>query len=126
MDDNVLITAEARAYKDYIESKWGHLFHVELEKPLRDLFPKPEQKFLHSIWRLGAADIVVFKNSKPICVLEPGGRQHYDEVQAKRDARKQKLCSLNNVKCLHIMNGTMSRVSKRQWKKFIGSYLFGQ
>lgn len=121
-----LITDEARAYKKYIEDKWGHLFRVELEMRMKDLLPEPTKKYLRSIWSLGSADVAVFnkRTDKLICILEPGGVQHYDEAQWKRDMRKEKLCNMNGVGCLKVMNGTMERVAKRTWRTLVGSFLF--
>jgi len=64
------------------------------------------------------------KTLELVSIFEPGGGQHYDEAQENADVRKEKLCHLNGVGCLKVMNGTMEAVAKRTWRKLVGSFLF--
>lgn len=122
---NNRITDTAKAISTYIENKWGHLFDVDLETPLRTLFPEPDNCGLKHIWKYGSADIVVRKKGIVICIIEPGGGQHFEEKQSKNDSRKWKLCELNGVRCLTMMNGVMEQLSNRKWRSLLGRYLFG-
>jgi hypothetical protein len=120
-----IITEEAVRYKDYIEKTWPKLV-VKLEIPLSKLFPKPENKGLLHIWRYGAADVVVYRNGKLVCIVEPGGAHHMtDEKQKKNDRRKWKLCDINHVKCLRVMNGTLDALSNRKKRQMVGNHIFG-
>jgi len=118
-----MITDDVIQIEKYVNRTWKQ-FQTQKEIALRDLFPKPENKGLNHIWTYGSADLVIFYNNKPICILEPGGAQHFEEKQHKNDARKFKLCELNNCTCLHMMNGLIDRLSKKQFRKMIGSYLW--
>ena len=124
MSDDLKVTEEAKAIKAYIEQKWSRLFSVELEVPLKQVFNEPENSGLKHIWRYGFADLVVFRDNKPMAIIEPGGGQHFGEKQSLNDRRKWKLAEQNGVRCLHVMNGVMNSLSKRKWRELIGSYLF--
>ncbi len=124
MSEDLKVTEEARAIKAYIEQAWSRLFCVKLEVPLSEVFSEPEETGLKHIWRYGSADLVVFRNAKPVAIIEPGGGQHFDEKQSVNDRRKWKLAEQNGVRCLHVMNGVMKSLSKRKWRALIGSYLF--
>ncbi len=122
--DDIRITEEAKQIKDFIDSTWGKHFQTELEKPLSNLFPEPENDGLRHIWRYGSADIVVYKSGKVIAIIEPGGSHHFEEKQSLNDRRKWKLAEINGVRCVGMMNGIMDQLSKRQWRNLLGSYLF--
>ncbi len=119
-----VITSEARAIGSYVTKTWPE-FKVRLEVRLSDLFAKPTNSGLQHIWRYGSADIVVFRCGQVVCIIEPGGAHHFrDAKQKKNDARKWKLCDINGVRCLSVVNGLMEALSKRAWRKLVGSYLF--
>lgn len=118
-----IITEEVKKLETYINKTWPK-FTTQKEIALKDIFPEPENKGLKHIWKYGSADLIVFYNNKPVCILEPGGRQHFDEKQHKNDARKFKLCELNNCRCLHMMNRLIDRLSKKQFRKLIGGFLW--
>lgn len=121
-----IITEEAKAIKAYILKTWPTLFTVDLERPLREIFPEPTNRGLKHIWQYGAADIVVRKKGKIVSIIEPGGGQHFsDEKQKKNDSRKWKICDINNVRCLCVMNGVRRALSNRKWRSLLGRYLFG-
>ena len=124
MLDNVRVTEEAKAIKAYIEQTWPRLFHARLEVQLREIFDQPENSGLKHIWHSGAADLVVFRDGKPIAIIEPGGSHHFEEKQSLNERRKWKLAELNGVQCLQVMNDVMSALSKRKWRALIGSCLF--
>lgn len=118
------ITQDAILIENYINKTWKK-FQTKKEVPLRNLVPEPKNKGLKHIWKYGTADVVVFRNGKVVCVIEPGGSHHFqDEKQIKNDARKWKLCDINGVKCLHLVNGVISNISKRQLRNMIGKLLF--
>ena len=124
MLDDLKVTEEAKAIKVYIEQKWPRFFFVKLEVPLKEIFNEPENSGLKHIWRYGSADLVVFRDNKPMAIIEPGGGQHFGEKQSLNDRRKWKLAEQNGIRCLHVMNGVMNSLSKRKWRALIGSYLF--
>lgn len=124
MLDELKITEEAKAIKAYIDQKWSRLFCVKLEVPLKQVFNEPENSGLKHIWCYGSADLVVFRDNKPVAIIEPGGAHHFDEKQSLNDRRKWKLAEQNGVRCLHVMNGVMNSLSKRKWRALIGSFLF--
>lgn len=126
MSDDLRVTEEAKAIKAYIEQTWPRLFSAKVEVPLRTIFPEPENTGLKHIWRYGSADLIVFRNAKPIAIIEPGGGQHFDEKQSLNDRRKWKLSEQNGVRCLHVMNSVMNSLSKRKWRALVGSYLFSK
>lgn len=119
------ITDEVKNIESYINRTWKN-FQTELEINLCDLFPEPENKGLKHIWRYGAADLVVRKNGRVVCIIETGGSHHFeDEKQQKNDARKWKLCEINNVRCVQMINGMQKGLSNRQWRNLLGRFLFG-
>lgn len=122
--DDPRITEEAKTIQEYIETTWGKHFTTMLERPLRELFPEPENASLRHIWRYGSADLVVYRGGKPVAIIEPGGAHHFDEKPSLNDRRKWKLAEVNDVKCLTMMNGLMGRLSNRKWRDLLGSYLF--
>lgn len=118
-----MITEDVIKLEQYINQTWAQ-FKTQKEIALRDLFLEPENKGLKHIWKYGSADLVVFCNDRPICIIEPGGAQHFEKKQHKNDARKFKLCELNDCRCLHMINGLMNRLSKRQFRKLLGGYVY--
>lgn len=119
-----LITDEVLKLEDYIHSQWN-FFQTELEVPLKNIFQEPENNGLQHIWQYGSADLVVRRNNKILCIIEPGGGHHFEEKQSLNDRRKWKLCDINNVSMLSLMNGVFDRLSNRQKRKLLGRYLFG-
>ena len=91
---------------------------------LSELFPKPDNPGLQHIWRYGSADLLVYRGSKPVAIIEPGGGHHFEEKQSLNDRRKWKLAELHGVRCLNMMNGLQARLSKRKWRELIGGVLF--
>lgn len=124
MSEDLRITEEAKAIKAYIEQTWPRLFHLKLEIPLKEIFKEPENIGLKHIWRYGSADLVVFRDTKPIAIIEPGGGHHFEEKQSLNDRRKWKLAELNGIRCLHVMNDVMNSLSKRKWRALVGGFLF--
>jgi hypothetical protein len=124
MSDDLKITEEAKAIKAYIEQTWPRLFLLKLEVPLNEIFKEPENVGLKHIWRYGSADLVVFRDSKPIAIIEPGGMHHFEEKQSLNDRRKWKLAEQNGVRCLQVMNDVMKLLSKRKWRALVGGFLF--
>lgn len=124
-EENKLITETARKVKAYVKKTWPK-FDVVLEIPLKDLFPDPGKGGLQSIWKHGAADIVVYSGKKIIAVLEPGGSHHFtDPKQIRRDKCKWKLCELNRVRCFKFANNLVDGLSKRKLRRMFGKVIFG-
>ena len=119
-----IITEEIRKIEAYINSTWEQ-FTTRKEVKLRELFPEPDNTGLRHIWKYGSADLVVSKDGKPVCIIEAGGAQHWEDKQSLNDRRKWKLCEVNGVRCLTMMNGLMASLSKRKWRELLGRYLFG-
>lgn len=118
------ITEEARAIEHYVNEHWKQ-FTTRLEVCLHELFPEPDNLGLKHIWKYGAADIVVYRNGKPLLIIEPGGVHHWEERPSLNDRRKWKLAEQNGVRCLSIMNGMMASLSRRKWRALLGRFLFG-
>jgi hypothetical protein len=118
------ITPEALLIQAFVDTEWGHLFKTRLEVRLKELFPEPENCGLHHIWTYGTADLVILRDESPVAIIEPGGSHHWDSKQRLNDRRKWKLAEVNGVRCIHIMNGVVSGISKRQFRRMIGSVLF--
>jgi len=118
-----IITEDIKQIESYINRTWKQ-FATQKEVRLRKLFPEPENKGLKHIWKYGSADLVIYKNEKPICIIESGGSQHWEEKQSLNDRRKWKLAEQNGVRCLTMMNGIMQRLSNRKWRGLLGKYLF--
>ena len=123
MNDSV-ITEDVLMAELYINKTWPQ-FTTKVEVPLNELFPQPENKGLAHIWKYGSADLTVWKNGKLRCVIEIGGSHHWEEKQSLNDRRKWKLCDVNGVRCLTMMNGVQDSLSKRKWRRLLGSHLFG-
>lgn len=119
------ITDEQRSIATYIERTWPGRFKVEVGLRLSRLFPEPENTGLKHIWKYGEADIIVYRDEKPVAIIEPGGAHHFEEKQSLNDRRKWKLAEQNEVRCLSMMNGLQARLSKRKWRALIGRTLFG-
>ncbi|MEW6356916.1 MAG: hypothetical protein AB1696_11350 [Planctomycetota bacterium] len=124
--DSDRITEEVLAIQRYIGQKWGRHFTTQLEQRLCQIFPRPENPGLQHIWRYGSADLVVYRGTRPICIIETGGAHHFDEKQIKNDRRKWKLAEINGVKCLTMVNRVMESLSSRKWRSLLGRYLFGE
>ena len=117
------ITEDIILIEKYIKDTWKHFTTVK-EVRLSKLFPEPENKGLKHIWTYGSADLVVYRNDKPIAIIEAGGGQHFKEKQSLNDRRKWKLCDINNAPCLTMINGLKDQLSNRQWRALLGKYLF--
>lgn len=118
-----IITEDIKLIERYINNTWKQ-FNIRKEVRLNDLFIEPENPGLNHIWKYGSADLVIYKNNKPICIIESGGSHHFKEKQRLNDRRKWKLAEQNSVRCLTMMNGLMQRLSGRKWRALLGKYLF--
>jgi|GEM_PF-3368926 len=118
-----IITEEIRKIEGYINATWPQ-FTTRKEVRLRELFPEPKNTGLRHIWKYGAADLVVYRQDKVLCIIEAGGAQHFEDKQSLNDRRKWKLAEQNGVGCLTMMNGLMDGLSKRKWRSLLGRYLF--
>lgn len=119
-----IITEDIKQIEKYINNTWKQ-FTTRKEHPLKELFPEPENVGLKHIWKYGSADLVVYRDNKPICIIESGGGHHFEEKQSLNDRCKWKLAEQNGVRCLTMMNGLIQRLSKRKWRALLGRYLFG-
>jgi len=119
-----IITEDIKQIEKYINKTWKH-FTTQKEVRLNKLFSEPENKGLRHIWKYGSADLVVYKEDKPICIIESGGSHHWEETQSLNDRRKWKLAEQNGVRCLFMMNALKQRLSNRKWRSLLGNYLFG-
>jgi len=120
------ITPEALLIKAFVDNEWGHLFTTRLEVRLKELFPEPESRGLRHIWAYGTADLVISRDESPVAIIEPGGVHHWEAKQRLNDRRKWKLAELNGVRCIHVMNGVATGISRRQLRRMLGSVIFGQ
>lgn len=96
--------------------------------PLKELFPKPENKWLQSFWNNNShADISIFRHSKLICIIEPGGWHHVkDEKQKVRDSKKDKICKINGVNILRIFNNVITDdLDNSKFRKLLKKYFYG-
>ena len=116
------ISDEARQLEVFINDHFPK-FETELEVHLQDIFPMPENKGLKHIWTYGSADLVVRRNGKLVAIFEPGGSHHWEEKQSLNDRRKWKLCDINGVQCLGMMNNVL-KLSNRKLRRLIGRYLW--
>jgi len=108
----------------FLQAKFPRL-KFKAKVPLRELFPKPESKWLKSIWQFGHADIVVYRHGEPVCIIEPGGFYHTrDEKQKLRDKKKDKLCKLNGVNVLRMYNNTVNRFCNPKIPPYNGKQIF--
>lgn len=119
-----IITEDVIRIEAYIHEKWPQ-FTTQKEVRLKQLFPEPENKGLRHIWTYGAADLVVYRDGRPICIIESGGSHHWEEKQSLNDRRKWKLAEKNGVRCLTMMVNIKDRMSNRQWRNLLGRYIFG-
>ena len=96
---------------------------------LKDLFPKPKNKWLQSFWNNNShADISVFRHHKLVCIIEPGGWHHVkDEKQKIRDSKKDKICQENKIKCLRIFNNVVNGdLDNSKFRKLLKKYFYGR
>lgn len=94
---------------------------------LKELFPKPEDKWLQSFWNDNShADISIFRHNKLICIIEPGGWYHAkDEKQKIRDLKKDKICRKNRINCLRIFNNVVENDLKNpKFRKLLKKYFY--
>jgi len=116
-----------------IEKLYSHLIsefprlRFEVKIPLKQLFSEPENKWLKSIWSYGHADIVAFRHGKLITVIEPGGFFHLKSNKQKlRDRKKDRLCELNNVNVLRLVNSIVDNgMCNKKFKKLLKKYFYG-
>ena len=120
-----MTTEEEIKIRDYIRITWPK-FRIEVGIKLSVLFPEPENVGLKNIWKYGHADISIYRRERFICLIEPGGSHHFENKQSLNDRRKWKLAEINNVRCVHLLNGLLERLSKRQFRKIIGGVLYGK
>ena len=119
------VTEEEIKIREYVDRTWPE-FHTTSGDKLSTLFPEPKNKGLKHIWTYGHSDISVFRKKELICLIEPGGSHHFEEHQSLNDRRKWKLAEINGVKCLHLMNGVVEDLSKRQIRKVLGGLIYGK
>lgn len=112
----------------YLKKTFNPRLRFEIKKPLRELFPKSENKWLLSIWNYGHADISVSRHNRLICIIEPGGWYHAkDEKQKIRDLKKDKICKINKVNCLRIFNKVVENdLDNPKFKKLLKKYFYGR
>ena len=102
-------------------------FRVTIRKkvPLRELFPRPEQKYLLNEWGYGHADLSIYQHGRLNCIWEPGGSNHFrDEAQKLRDQRKDKLCEMNGVNCLRTPNSIVDQLHMKICKDLVRKYIY--
>ena len=118
-----------------IEKLYSHLIDefprlkFKAKIPLKELFPKPEDRWLQSFWNNNShADIAVFRHHKLVCIIEPGGWHHAkDKKQKIRDLKKDKICQKNKVNCLRIFNNVVdSDLENPKFKKLLKKYFYGK
>ena len=110
---------------DYIINKYNLKVSIETKKPLRELFPKPENKWLSTIWSHGHADISVYRHGELKCIIEPGGSAHLREArQISADKRKDRLCKLNGVNVLRLMNSVINCLDHPKTKRLFRKYIY--
>lgn len=109
---------EEQALADYIKENWPW-FEIEIEKPLREIFPMPDNPGLKHIWKHGHADVLVKHHNIPVCIYEPGGSHHFDEKQARNDRRKYMLCKKNDCECIHMVANIDKGLSQRKYRQLI-------
>jgi len=100
----------------------------EIKKPLNELFPKPENQWLMSIWKYGHSDISVFRHKKLVAVVEPGGWFHAkDTNQRVNDLKKDVLCKNNRVNCLRFFNDVVENdLGLSKTKRLFKKYFYGK
>jgi len=121
----IMATEEEIKIKNYINKTWPE-FKTKVGVGLYKLFPEPENTGLKHIWKYGHADISVLRNDRLVCLIEPGGGQHFEERQSLNDRRKWKLAEINRVKCLKMTNGLMEQLSKKHFRKLIRGVIYGK
>lgn len=118
--------------EEVIEALYGHLVNnfprLEFRKkvPLKKLFSEPDSRWLRSIWKYGHGDVAVYRHSKLVCIIEPGGSYHLkDQTQKVRDQKKDKLCTINGVRCLRVTNDFVNHFDKKQTKRLLKKHFYG-
>jgi len=112
---------------DYIINVYKLKVSTETKKPLRELFPKPENKLLSTIWSYGHADIAIYRHGKLACIIEPGGWFYHlkEPKQKSRDKRKDRLCEINGVNVLRAVNDIVDNLDLPVTKKLFKKYIYG-
>lgn len=102
----------------YLNSSFPKLT-FKTKTPLKELFPEPENRMLRAFWGNNShADISVFRHSKLVCILEPGGSAHVkDKKQKIRDKKKDRICHLNGVNVLRFFNSVLRDIGKSKLRK---------
>ncbi len=112
----------------YLVNEFPRLkFRIKI--PLKELFPKPENKWLQSFWNNNShADLAVFRHGKLVCIIEPGGWHHAkDEKQKVRDSKKDKICQENRVSCLRVFNNVVeNNLNNPKLRKLLKKYFYGK
>lgn len=100
----------------------------KIKIPLKELFPKPENKWLQSFWNNNShSDISVFRHNKLTCIIEPGGWYHIkDEKQKVRDSKKYKICKINGINYLPVVNSGINHLDEKNTKKLLKKYFYGE
>ncbi len=100
----------------------------KIKIPLKELFPKPENKWLQSFWNNNShADIAIFRHGILTCIIEPGGWYHVkDERQKIRDLKKDRICQDNRVNCLRIFNNVVNGdLDNPKFRKLLKKNIYG-
>ncbi|MBA7553049.1 hypothetical protein ES705_45634 [subsurface metagenome] len=117
-----------------IKELYSHLINefprlkFRIKIPLKELFPKPENKWLQSFWNNNShADIAVFRHSILTCIIEPGGFFHISDPKQKiRDSKKDRICTENNVNCLRLINSIVNDLDNSKFRKLLKKYFYGR
>ena len=125
MGIRTMVTEEELKIREYVKKTWSEFYTTSGDK-LSILFPEPGNAGLKHIWKYGHADISVLRNDILVCLIEPGGGQHFEERQSLNDRRRWKLAEINRVKCLKMTNGLMEQLSKKQFRKLIRGVIYGK
>ncbi len=111
---------------NHIINHWNLKVSIKTKVPLKELFPEPKNKWLLSIRQRGHADIAVYRHGELKCIIEPGGSAHLkDSKQMSADKRKDRLCKLNSVNVLRLMNSVINCLDHPKTKRLFKKYIYG-
>lgn len=112
----------------YLVDNFNPKLEFKIKELLKNILPEPKSRWLINIWRLGHADVSVYRHGELVCIVEPGGWFHAkDTNQRINDLKKNVLCKNNKVNCLRFFNDVVEdNLESFKTRRLFKKYFYGK